>query len=1278
MNSLDARLAALTLRDERTLRRRLEGGATAAELEGALRAAEARVERRRATVPAPRYPEELPIAERRADILEALAAHQVVVVAGETGSGKSTQLPKICLEAGRGVRGLIGHTQPRRIAARTLAERVADELGTDVGDVVGYTVRFTDRVGENTLVKLMTDGILLAELQRDRLLTRYDTLIIDEAHERSLNIDFILGYLKQLLPQRPDLKVVITSATIDTERFSRHFDDAPVVEVSGRTYPVEIRYQPYGEEDDDDRDQVQAIVDAVEEVLDAGPGDVLVFLSGEREIRDTAEALTRLDRRDLDVLPLYARLSIAEQHRVFQPHTGRRVVLATNVAETSLTVPGIRAVVDPGTARVSRYSRRTKVQRLPIEPVSQASANQRAGRCGRIGPGLCIRLYSEDDFESREAYTEPEILRTNLASVILQMTAIGLGDVAAFPFVDPPDARNIRDGVALLEELGALDGQRLTKIGRRLAQLPIDPRLGRMVLEADGNGCLREVMVIAAALSIQDPRERPADKREAADELHGRFADPESDLLTLVNLWTYLREKQKELSSSQFRKLCRNELLNYVRVREWQDIYSQLRQVTRQLGMHLNDGDGDGRKDSIHISVLAGLLSHIGMRDADKPEYRGARDARFAIAPGSVLFKKSPKWVMAAELVETNRMWGRMAARIQPEWAERLGAHLVKRSYSDPVWDPNRASAFTTERVGLYGLPVVAGRRVPYARIDRAGGREMFIWNALVLNDWEPHHTFVADNRKLVDEVRALEARARRRDLLVDDDDLYDFFDERVPDTVTSGKQFDSWWRRERQARPDLLSFTLELLLSPTARHVSHDSYPDVWHQGDLSLRLSYELDPASEADGVTVHVPLPLLNKVREEGFDWQVPGLRDELVVALIRSLPKQLRRSFVPVPDYARTFLSRTDPTAGPLVPALARELTTMSGELVRANSFDLGAVPDHLRISFRVEDEDGATVALGKDLEAIRRRLRGHMQAALVEAVQSNDITGQRSWTFGTIDPVVERPWAGTTVQAYPALVDEGDTVGLRVLAGPGEQERAMWAGTRRLLLLTIPSPKKTLDRILPMRTKLVLGRAPHGSMAAVLDDCIAAAVDALLRRNGGPVWDEPAFEALREAVRGDVVDVAMRIAGLVGDVLTATAAVEERLGQLTAPAVEAAVSDVWAQVFRLIRPGFVTTTGAERLPWVLRYLEAIERRLERVAADPRRDAALMARVQRLERIHEELLLDPPRGRTVEEVEEVGWMIEELRVSLWAQTLGTAFPVSEKRIEKALDALRVAAA
>ncbi|MGA8466856.1 MAG: ATP-dependent RNA helicase HrpA, partial [Trebonia sp.] len=870
--------------------------------------------------------------------------HQVVIVAGETGSGKTTQLPKICLELGRGVTGQIGHTQPRRIAARTVAERIAEETSTQLGTAVGYKVRFTDKSGDNTLVKVMTDGILLNEIASDRDLYRYDTLIIDEAHERSLNIDFILGYLRQLLPRRPDLKVIITSATIDPERFAAHFaiDDqpAPIIEVSGRTYPVEVRYRPIADpeqRDTEDRDQIQAISDAIDELSANGPGDILVFFSGEREIRDTADALK--GRKNLEVLPLYGRLSAAEQHRVFElpasrTMSHRRVVLATNVAETSLTVPGIRYVIDPGTARISRYSLRTKVQRLPIEPISQASANQRKGRCGRVADGICIRLYSEEDFDSRPEYTDPEIQRTNLASVILQMAAARLGDIRAFPFVDPPDPRSITDGVRLLEELNAMKSDRLTDTGRKMARLPVDPRIARMIIEADRQGCAREVLVIAAALSIQDPRERPADNQQAADTAHRRFAQPESDFLTFLALWDYLTDRQRELSGSAFRRMCRAEFLNYLRVREWQDLHAQLQSLSADLGLSTDSSSSERAR--VHTALLAGLLSHVGMKVVltarpgtppergrrPLPEYLGARGTRFAIFPGSALARKPPDWVVAAELVETSRLWGRIVASVEPEWVEPVAAHLVKRSYSEPRWSKSRGAVIATEKVTLYGIPIVADRTVNFDRIDPVASRELFIRHALVEGDWETRHHFFRDNATLLAEAAELEQRARRRGLVAGEDALFEFYDARVPADVTSARHFDAWWKRQRHQTPDLLTLTLDDLLSAEAAEALEldSAYPEVWTSetqgpaaaGQRALSLSYAFEPGTETDGVTIDIPLSTLNQARPEEFSWQVPGLRHELVTELIRSLPKALRRELVPAPDVAREVLARLDGT------------------------------------------------------------------------------------------------------------------------------------------------------------------------------------------------------------------------------------------------------------------------------------------------------------------------------------------------------------------------------
>ncbi|GAA3488245.1 MULTISPECIES: ATP-dependent RNA helicase HrpA [Streptomyces] len=1297
---LQATLAQSSLRDAHRLGRRLEGArrirkpearqAVLDEIAAEAEKSAAKVAARAARVPPVTYPETLPVSQKKQDIADAIRDHQVVIVAGETGSGKTTQIPKICMELGRGVRGMIGHTQPRRIAARTVAERIADELKTPLGEAVGWKVRFTDQVNqESTFVKLMTDGILLAEIQTDRELRAYDTIIIDEAHERSLNIDFLLGYLAQLLPRRPDLKVVITSATIDPERFSRHFGDAPIVEVSGRTYPVEVRYRPLLEEegDDSDRDQITAIAEAVEELQAEGPGDILVFLSGEREIRDTADALNKRKLRLTEVLPLYARLSHAEQNRVFQRHTGRRVVLATNVAETSLTVPGIKYVIDPGTARISRYSHRTKVQRLPIERISQASANQRKGRCGRTSDGICIRLYSEDDFLTRPEFTDAEILRTNLASVILQMTAAGLGEIEKFPFIDPPDHRNIRDGVQLLQELGALDPnekdpkKRLTQQGRKLSQLPVDPRLARMVLEADKNGCVREVMVIASALSIQDPRERPVEKQQQADQNHARFKDETSDFLSYLNLWRYVREQQKERGSSSFRRMCKQEYLNFLRIREWQDIYAQLRSVAKQMGIHLNEEDAP--ETSVHTSLLAGLLSHIGLKDTDKNEYLGARNAKFAIFPGSALFKKQPRFVMSAELVETSRLWARVNARVEPEWIEPLAQHLLKRTYSEPHWEKDQAAVMAYERVTLYGVPIVAQRKVNYGRIDAEVSRDLFIRNALVEGDWRTHHKFFADNRRLLTEVEELEHRARRRDILVDDETLFDFYDQRIPEHVVSGAHFDSWWKHKKREEPELLDFEREMLINEKAAGVTKDDYPDHWRQGALKFRVTYQFEPGADADGVTVHIPLQVLNQVTDEGFDWQIPGLREEVVTELIRSLPKPVRRHYVPAPNYAQKFLDRAVPLQEPIHFTLARELQKMVGVPVSAADFDLSRIPDHLRVTFRIVDERRKKLAEDKDLEALRLKLRPKARQALSKAAAATaersgggtiERTGLTDWTIGTLTRVFETKRAGQPVKAYPALVDKGASVSVQLFDSEAEQRQAMWAGTRRLILLNIPvNPAKFASDKLTNQQKLALSSNPHGSVQALFDDCAMAAADKLIADHGGPAWDEESFRKLYDRVRADLVDATVRTVGQVQQVLAAWQACERRLKSTSSPVLLANLADVRRQLDALMPAGFVTKTGLKRLPHLMRYLVAADRRLQQMPTGAQRDTARMEKVHEMQDEYAWLLEQLPQGRPVPpEVREIPWMIEELRVSYFAHALGTAYPVSDKRIVKAIDA------
>ncbi|WP_138413120.1 ATP-dependent RNA helicase HrpA [Sinomonas gamaensis] len=1341
------------------------------------------------------YPSSLPVSERRDELMEAIAAHQVTIIAGETGSGKTTQIPKMCLELGLADKGLIGHTQPRRLAARTVAERIAEELGVELGHEVGFQVRFTGEVGPQTKVKLMTDGILLAEIQRDRLLRRYSTIIIDEAHERSLNIDFILGYLKRILPQRQDLKLIITSATIDPERFARHFarelpdgtgEPAPVLEVSGRTFPVEIRYRPLvadnpGEDDDEssvarsddaleeDRDPVDAVCDAVEELSREAPGDILIFFSGEREIRDAADALSsriQSNRRlaGAEILPLYARLSLAEQHRVFTPGGRRRIVLATNVAETSLTVPGIKYVIDTGTARISRYSHRTKVQRLPIERVSQASANQRAGRCGRTSDGICIRLYSEEDFLSRPEFTDPEILRTNLAAVILQMTAMGIArgpkDVEAFPFVEPPETRAINDGVNLLRELGALvepgsapepagaNGRQrgkggrgraggLTAVGHQLAQLPVDPRLGRMIVEASKRECAREVMVLAAALTIQDPRERPSadtGKRQQADEKHARFKDENSDFSAYLNLWNYLQEKQRELSSSAFRRLCKAEFINYLRVREWQELFQQLRQLGRPLGISLGPGrdtDPVGNHDAVHISLLAGLLSHIGLLDERKREYAGARGTRFAIFPGSALFRKNPTYVMAAELVETSRLWARTVAKIDPAWAELVAPHLVKRSYSEPHWSKRMGAVMAYEKVTLYGVPVIPQRRINYGRIDPVLARELFIRHALVEGDWRTHHAFFRRNRELLEEVDELETRVRQRGLRVDDETLFEFYDERIPADVVSERHFDAWWKKAKHQDPHLLDFDRQLVLSEKAEDLDDTSYPTVWRQGSFELPLTYKFDPVAPggtpdpSDGVTAEVPVLFLNQLDPEPFRWQIPGLRADLVASLIKSLPKQVRKNFVPAPDVARQAVgvleADFDPQRDELEEALERALRRVKGHVVPPGSWNWETVPPHLKMSFSVVDSRGAVLGSGKDLVALQEQLAPATRRAIADSLGATPKTTQRApksgpatptsggtapksggtapksggtapksglaersglteWSVGTIPRTASTVVAGHTVTGYPALVDEGrgtkgqagarGTVGLRIFQSEEDQLRAHRGGVIRLLALRIPPPDRYVLEHLNNREKLTFSQNPHGSVAELIADCLLAAIDRLVPAQ--LPWDREAFDALYDHVRAELIDTVFSVTAIVEQVLASANRISKQLKGTTSLALVSGLNDVKTQLEQLVYPGFVAKTGYAQLTHLPRYLHAIERRLEKMPANVQRDAVAMGTVQALEDDYDDAVAAlAPTGRNQAKLEKVRWMIEELRVSLFAVELGTAGKVSEKRVRQALN-------
>lgn len=1193
----------------------------------------------------------LPIADRADDIAQALRDHQVVVVAGETGSGKTTQLPKIARLLGR---ERIVHTQPRRIAARSVAARIAQECEVELGQEVGYAVRFDDRTSDETQIRLVTDGLLLSEIHHDRDLRRYDTVIVDEAHERSLAIDFLLGYLKQLLPRRPDLKVVVTSATIDVGRFSAMFDDAPVVEVSGRTYPVEVRYRPLTDPDDGMLDGITAAITELPR-----EGDVLVFLSGEREIRDAAAHLEGLRWRQTEILPLYGRLAAQDQAKIFASHPGRRIVLATNVAETSLTVPGIRYVVDTGYARISRYSQRLKVQRLPIEPVSRASAAQRAGRCGRVADGICIRLYAEDDHDGRPEYTDPEILRTNLASVLLQMAALDLGDVEDFPFLDPPDRRAIGDGRALLTELGALtEGRdsrpRLSRLGRTMSRLPTDPRMARMLLAADRQGCLADMLVIVAGLSIQDPRERPVELQAKADQLHARFRSPDSDFLSWLVLWEYVRERRDELSSSAFRRLCRDELLHYLRIREWQDVHAQLRRTVRDLGM--KPGKVGADPADVHRALLTGLLSHVGVRQEDSKEFLGARGARFMVFPGSALARKPPRWVVAGELVETGRLWGRTVARVEPEWVEKAAPHLVKRQYAEPHWSARRGAAMAKERVTLYGIPLVVDRLVPLGRHDPVLARELFVRHALVQGEWRTQHGFVQRNTERIEAAEAVEDRVRRRGLRVDDETLFAFYDERVPADVVSVRHFDAWWKKTSRETPDLLDLDPDSLLADVG-DLERD-FPTTWTSQSAEYQVSYAFEPGSDTDGVIVDVPVDALLSVDPAEFLWNVPGHRDELVVALVRSLPKRLRRELVPVPDHAAALVEVLDPSDGPLLEQLVRGIRQRTGTLVTPDDFDLSAVPEHLVVTFRVVD-DGAEIARGRDLEALRADLSDVVRRDLEQVAAAAERTGITSWDVGTI----ERTVPAGQVTGYPALVDAGASVTLTVLDTEAEQHVAMVRAQARLLALGTPTTTPSLGRTLDLRQKLLLASSPYQDAAAVLDDCRLAALDDLVTRHGGPVWDEAAFVALRETARSEVHDAT---AAVLRDVLRAL----EKLAQVQPQGPGEAAEDVRVQLSWLVHPGFVRELGVAQVRRLHVYLEAARRRLATPASEQ------LLRVQELEaEFHDRTDGLGDLRRHAADVQEVRWALEELRVSVVAQNLGTSRPVSVKRLRRMLDDLAV---
>lgn len=1264
------------------------------------------------------YPAILPVSQKHEEIKKAIQENQVVIIAGETGSGKTTQIPKMCLEIGRGIEGKIGHTQPRRLAARSVATRLCEELQCEMGSAVGFKVRFNDQVNERSYIKLMTDGVLLAEMQHDRYLNQYDTLIIDEAHERSLNIDFILGYLRELLPKRPDLKVIITSATIDPESFSHHFFGAPIIEVTGRTYPVEVRYRPVEELEDEyqesnhrgDSEQINAIFSAVDELCREGRGDILIFMNGEREIRDTADALSKRKLGNTEILPLYARLSAAEQNRIFAPHHNRRVVLATNVAETSLTVPGIKYVIDTGTARISRYSYKSKVQRLPIEPISQASANQRKGRCGRTEEGICIRLYSEEDFDSRPEFTSPEILRTNLASVILQMLALNLGDLENFPFIEKPDSRFINDGLRLLEELQAikLNKQRkskakfqLTESGKKLSRIPVDPRLAKMVLFAANSNCLHELIVIVAALSIQDPRERPSEFQQKSDESHKRFKDKDSDFVAYLNLWDYIIKQQKAVSRSQFRKLCKQEFLNYMRVREWQDLVYQIEQSVSELGYKVkakivedNAAEHDSELEDIptiqrdyqgiHQALLSGLLSHIGNKEIkddkkstkDKrpsmPAYQGARNSKFYVFPGSHLFKTSAKWLMAAELVETSKLYARYAAKIQPEWVEPLAQHLVSRSYSEPHWDEKQGAVVAFEKQTLFGLVIVPKRKVQFNKIDPVACKDVFIKEALVNGLLGRELSFLKHNTALIAEIQRQENKVRRRDLLVDEDALAEFYHSKLPVEVNSRAELLKWLKSNKEQT--LLGQKSDFMLAED-KDVSVFSYPDVWSQGNIKLPIDYDFEPGKEhTDGLSVRIPLALLNQVEDTGFDWNIPAYRHELIVSLIKSLPKNIRRNFVPAPNFAdaliQRFREKEDEQNMSLTEAMTYGLFRMTGTRFNKDEFSWENVPEHLKVNFRVVDDKENIVQQGFKLDEIKQSLKGQVkqtiQSVAKQGIEQQDVI---DWDFGELPESYIKKQGNYEIKAFPALVKVGNKVNVELLDDPHQAALKHNQGVTELIIKSLPSPIKFLQQKLPNKSKLVMYFNPFGKVDELINDCIRAVIMKHIGEHTPRTAEQ--FETVKETLRGDLNELVLAVALKVEKILSIGHKVSKQIKGKVSLDMLQAQAYIGAHLDSLVFKGFISEAGIDKLDDLLRYMKALEKRLEKIKSDANKDRINQIELDKLYELYDKLMDKIAKDQPVpEEVRNVYWMLEELKVSMFAQTLGTPYPISAKRIKQAI--------
>lgn len=1244
-----------------------------------------RAQNRAQSIPKLVYPEELPVSKEHEALAKLIKENQVVIIAGDTGSGKTTQLPKICLEAGLGRRGMIGHTQTRRLATRTVAARISEELGVELGTTVGYKIRFGDKTADNTIIKLMTDGVLLTELENDRYLNDYEVLIIDEAHERSLNIDFILGFLRDLLQRRKDLKVIVTSATIDLERFSKHFNNAPIKVVEGRTYPVEVRYEPIGEgsgledEEIDEDDLLSSILRAVDELCCEALGDILIFLNGERDISETADYLRRANLKNTEILPLYARLSNAEQNKVFAPHPGRRIVLATNVAETSITVPGIRYVIDPGTARISRYSPRTKVQRLPIEPISQASANQRKGRCGRVADGICIRLYSELDFLGRPEFTDPEILRTNLAAVILRMINLRIGDISTFPFIEPPEQKQINDGIKLLEELNAVtrnnEGEiKLTRIGSLMAKLPCDPRLARMLVEANDLHALREVLIITANLSAQETRERPLNRREAANQMHARFDDQQSDFVAMLNLYNYLVKISAENTSSALRKLMRKEFLSYLRMREWFDIYNQLKEAVVGLKFKLNEEKAT--YEQLHRSLLCGLLGQLGFKKQDGFEYVGARNNHFYIFPGSALSKKPPKWIMAAEITETSKLYARNVATIEPEWTEKAAGNLIRYSYSDEHWSKNNGAVMALQKGVLYGLPVINGRKINYTRINQPLCRELFIKEGLVNGEFITKAKFFKHNLSLVEEIEDLEDKSRRRDILVSDEELVAFYDERIPEDIADARSFENWWRTKYQENPDYLNFDIEMLSQKDPQSINQGMYPDHLTVGRFKLNLSYNFDPTIENDGVSITIPVSILNQIDSEIFLWLIPGLRLELFTSLIKVLPKALRRSFVPAPNYGKVLFEALSPEQGYFWDVLCQKMTKLSGQKIEQKDFDLTALPKHLSFYFIITDIKKRVLMQGRDLEYIRHKLKDEVKSSLAQVVKEMPKQeGITSWSFDNIPKTQTRMLSGLEIVAYPALKDEGNSVSLELFESEEEAQRQMWKGQKRLIMLSIPSPLSYLENKLPNKAKLAMYFNAVGDVKSLISDLESLALDKMLADLGGVAWDKEGFEKLVEQAKGCIYDRVLEIAVVCERILVKANEVRKKLKGKMDFSTAYAYSDMGAQLGRLIYKGFATESTAEYFPQLERYLDAMLKRIEKVPQDPNRDLMMLNKLKSCEDNYESLL-GMFAGKTLpREVKLLRFMLEELRVSYFAQSLKTLYPVSDKRVNVEIERLRV---